>query len=215
VAELKRVVALALLGLATASTGGCAAGSAYAFRDAVANVAASGTKAVAVATHDRRELVVSGGKTPDFVGRRRGGWGNSFDVGTGSGSPLADELTTAMAASLSKKGFKAIPVLVTSSDTADAALQKLLQAGADALLLLTLTAWRTDADADVVLGYDVVLKAFGKDAVPVGEKRLQGTDDLGGSAWNPGTFAGKAAPEAFRKKLEELLNAPEIAPALQ
>jgi hypothetical protein len=214
-AELKRFAALVLLGLAAVSTGGCAVGNTYAYRDAVANVAASGTKAVAVATHDQREFVVSGKKTPDFVGLQRGGWGNPFDVNTKGGTPLSDDMTTAMAASLAKKGFKAIPVLVPFSDSADAVLQKLKQAGADALLLLTLTAWKTDTYTDVMLGYDVVLKALGKDGAPVGEKRLQGTDNLGGSAWNPGAHASKAAPEAFGKKMEELLNAPEIAPALQ
>lgn len=196
-------------------TNGCAVGNKYAYHDAVAGITARGTKTVSVATYDRRDYVVDGSKTPAFTGTQRGGFGNPFDVSTGSGKALAEDMTAVMSASLAKSGFNAVPVTVLHSDDQAIVMEKLKKSGGESLLLLTLKEWKSDTYTNVGLTYDVTLKVFDRGGSPVAEKSLKGEDNLGGSAWNPPAHARKAVPEAFGKKIEELFNAPEIAGALR
>ncbi len=195
--------------------GGCAVGNRYAYHDAVAAITAQGTKTVSVATHDQRGYVVDGSKSPDYTGTQRGGFGNPFDVSTGSGKALAEDMTAVMSASLAKNGFKTVPVTVSHADKPGAVMEKLAKSGGDSLALLTLNEWRSDTYTNVGLLYDLTLKIFDKGGSPLAEKTLKGEDNLGGSAWNPPAHARKAVPEAFGKKIEELFNAPEIAKALR
>ena len=82
---------VALLIVAACAAGGCAVGNTHAYSTILANPTLAGTSAVNVATHDRRDSVQSGEKSPDFVGLQRGGFGNPFNVKTTGGRPLADE----------------------------------------------------------------------------------------------------------------------------
>lgn len=194
---------------------GCAVGNKYTYHDRVAAFSATGTKTVSIATHDQREYVVAGSKSPDFTGLQRGGFGNPFDVATASGKPLAEDMTAVMSASLSKKGFKTDPVAVTHSDTNAAIMEKLKKSGGSLLLLLTIKEWKSDTYQNVGLHYDLSLKAFDRDGSPLAEKKLQGEDHLGGSFLNPPAHARTAVPEALGKKMEELFNSTEIANTLR
>ena len=113
---------------------GCAVGNRYAYQTVVASPQVSGTTAVGVAAHDQREYVRSGSKAPQFVGIQRGGFGNPFDVRTDGDRPLADAMTTALVNTLTKKGFRAQPVLVAHSVTPAEARQRVIGAGAERAL---------------------------------------------------------------------------------
>lgn len=196
-------------------TSGCAVGNKYAYHDMVANIGATGTKTVSMATHDRRPYVVDGEKRPDFTGTQRGGFGNPFDVSTETGKALAEDMTAVMSASLAKNGFKTVPVTTLHSENPAAVMEKLKKSGGDLSLLLKIDEWISDTYTNVGLRYDATLSVFDKDCSLIAEKRIKGEDNLGGSAWNPPAHARKAVPEAFVKKIEELFNAPEISKAFR
>src|SRR5512147_336665 len=90
---------------------GCAVGNKYNFADTRADLQVSGSRQVnvAVATLDKREVVVSGECAPTYVGMQRAGFGNPWRVNTQSGQPLADDITKAVSESLTQKGFTALP----------------------------------------------------------------------------------------------------------
>ena len=209
----KRSMAVALFMLFLAC--GCAVGNKHNYADVVAEVQASGSSSVSVATHDQRPYVVSGEKLPQFVGLQRGGFGNPFNVSTLGDKPLADDITRDIAASLEKKGFHAIPVIVLPTDSGEAVLQKSKNAAADRGIIVTLLEWKTDTYSNVALLYDVNMSVYGKDGQQLAQKNIKGRDNLGGSSWNPPAHAKKAVPVALRQKLEKLLNSPEISKALQ
>ena len=207
------IAVLAALGLFMIS--GCAVGNKYNYRDVVADISAPGSGAVGVAVHDQRDYVKSGEKPADFVGLQRGGFGNPFSVTTMSGRPLADDMTSVIAESLAKKGFKAIPVGVAPADAQGAVLEKLKATQADRMILLTLNEWKSDTYQNVALIYDVSLSVYDKKGKVLTEKKVNGRDNLGGSAWNPPAIARKEIPRALKEKLEQLLNSPETVKALQ
>jgi len=191
--------------------GGCAVGNKHNYADVVADVRASGSSSVSVATHDQRPYVVSGEKLPQFVGIQRGGFGNPFNVSTLDNKPLADDITGVITASLAKKGFHAVPVIVSSSDSGAAVLERSKAAGAQRIVIVTLNEWKADTYNSVALAFDVDMSVYGKDGRRLAQKNIKGRDNLGGSAWSPPAHAKQAVPVAFRQKLEELLNSPEIS----
>ena len=193
---------------------GCAVGQKINYHGTVADITASGTKTVGTATHDQRPYVLSGDKSPDVVGLMRGGYGNPFNVKTESGRPLADDITETVVASLTKKGFKAVPVIVLAKDSIDSVMEKLKANNGENLILLTLNEWKSDAYMNASLYYDVNLKIFDRTGNVLAESDIKGTDNLGGS-FNIVKYSKIVVPQTFKKKIEELLNNPDVVKALQ
>jgi hypothetical protein len=106
-------------------------------------------------------------------------------------------------------------VIVAPSDSSEDVLEKSKAAAAERSIIVTLLEWKCDTYSNVVLVYDVTLGVYGKSGQRLAEKSIQGRDNLGGSAWNPPAHAKQAVPVAFRQKLEELLNSPEISKTFQ
>ncbi len=209
---MKRTICMCriLLAFIVLFVSGCAVGNNHQYHDVIANVNASDSIGVGIASHDQREYVIDGKKNPNFVGLSRGGYGNPFNVGTASGRNLADDMTEAISSSLSKKGYKAVPIIVSHSDDQNAVLKKLKATEARRLILLTLHEWKSDTLTNTALIFNVTLKVFDQSGQVLAEKQLQGRDNLKGSAINPPKHAKKVIPIAFRQKIEELLNDPAV-----
>lgn len=203
---------LLLIVLAALAASGCAIGNKHNYTMAP-ELGVQGARSVAVGAQDARPYVVSREKTPDFVGLQRGGFGNPFDVTTESGRPLADDVAGAIAASLSRRGFKATTVAVApaGADTRQLASQ----AGAERVALVSIHEWKSDTYQNTALLYELVLRIFDANGTELANNRVTGRDNLGGSAWNPPAHAKGAVPEAYRRKLEELFNAPAVRDSLR
>lgn len=186
-------------------------GNKHMYHDVLADINATDSIAVGIATHDQREYILTGKKSPNFVGLSRGGYGNPFGVTTASGRNLADDMTDAISNSLLKRGYVAIPVIVSYELDHGEVLSKLKETAAKRLILLTLNEWKSDTYTNTALIYDVQLQVFDQSGKKLAGKHIQGRDDLKGSLISPPNHAKKVIPIAFREKLEELLNDPEIA----
>jgi hypothetical protein len=208
---LQRVVLVVCLAVVLSA---CAVGNRHRYHDTLADISVTGAIAIAVTAQDQRNYVVTGNKSPDFVGLQRGGFGIPFDVSTDSGNALSHDMAQSLANSLSKKGFRAMPITVGPGDDRQAVIDKLKATGTEKFLLLTLTEWKSDTYTNTALVYDIkatILDRYGK---VLSESALKGRDDLGGSAWNPPAHAKEAVPAAFKEKIEKLLNSKEIIAAL-
>jgi hypothetical protein len=193
---------------------GCAFGNRHAYHSVLATPALSGTAQVGIATHDQRPYVLSRNKDPQFVGLSRGGYGNPFDVRTADDAPLADGITQALTNSLRARGFRPVAVIVAASMSPSQVQERLAQAGGDRAVLLTLREWKSDTYVGTGLIYDVTLSVVDSSGRVLGEKTLNGRDDLGGNFWDPPGHAREAVPRAFKGKLEDLLNDAAVTAAL-
>ncbi len=200
--------------VASLALAGCAVGNTHAYHSVLADPKISGSGQVSVATHDRRPYVLSGDKQPQFVGLSRGGFGNPFDVRTDRGRPLADDMTEAIVNSLKLKGFEPVPVILSASVNPAEARERVARAGGGRGILLTLQEWKSDTMVNTALIYDLTLSVLDRAGQVIAETRLQGRDNLGGSALNPPAYAREAVPRAVKAKLEELLSDPQVASAL-
>ncbi len=192
---------------------GCAFGNThrYDLGDAAFNLQSD--KAVAVATLDLRSYVRSGDKPPSFVGLQRGGFGNPFDINTSSGRPMAEDMTTSIVKALTTSGVQASGVNAPTGAGEAGVRELLLKAEAERFVLFLVREWKADTYLNTALIYDVTLSVLQGDGSQVAEKSLQGRDNLGSSLVP--ADARVNTEKAFRRKLEEAINDPAVAAALQ
>ena len=93
------------------------------------------------------------------------------------------------------------------------ARQRVIGAGADRALLLTLQEWKSDTAVRVGLSYDVTMTVLDRSGTVLAEKRLEGRDNLGGATLP--SQVGDMVASAFKMKLEQLLDDPAVAAALR
>jgi hypothetical protein len=175
----------------------------------------AGTGKLAVATHDQRPYIVSGDTVPEFVGLSRGGYGNPFKVHTESARPLAEEMTRVMCKALHEKGFQCVPVIVAARDRSDEVQRKLQEVAGNLALLLVLHEWKSDTYINTDLTYNVTLSVLDSRGAVIAKVDMKGVDNLGGDFLNPPAHSRTAVPPAFKKKLEDLLNHPDVVAAFQ
>lgn len=196
---------------------GCAVGNVYNFTDTRADIKYSlvSGKSAAVATHDQRADVVKGICDPSYVGMQRAGFGNPWRVHTASGLPFADDVTKAVAESLSGKGYQAIPVFVKAADDRARVMELMRANKAERNLLFIVKKWESDTYTNIGLTYDVELNVFDEDMNKLAEVSAVENKTIPGSVWDPPSAARREIPLAFQQILENLLNNQKIRMSLQ
>jgi hypothetical protein len=206
---------LMLLCVVVLLSSGCAFGHKYNYHEVVPSLKAEGSGQIKVTTHDQRPYIVSGSHVPQFVGLTRGGYGNPFNVRTQSDRPLAEDVTQVICNALNKKGFQCVPVIVAANESPDDVHRKLRDTAVNVALLLTLHEWKSDTYVGTALIYNATLKVLDASGTVVAETRIEGRDVLGSNFFDPVGVAYTAVPQAFKLKLEELLNHPAVLSVLQ
>lgn len=194
---------------------GCAVGVKHDYSRALPPVRVQTSGPVAVGTQDLRPYIVSGDKSANFVGLQRGGYGNPFDTRTKSGHPLAAEFSGAILRTLEAGGSSAELVTLPPRTSREEALKILLNEPGDRCVLVTIREWKADTYTNTKLLYDVSLEVFGESGEPRAASAVRGSDDLGGSFWDPPGHARDAVPAAFQDKLGELLGDRAVMEALR
>jgi hypothetical protein len=170
----------------------------------------SGNGTIALAVHDQRTEMLTTGKTPSFVGYMRSGVGIPYPIHTESGNALADDIAGDLAKAFTKRGFTTTLIQTAPAETHEQVVTKLKAVNALKSLILHIDTWHTDCYQMVWCNYKIVLQVYDATGKFLGQKMLEGTQDLGGSFWNPPKHAKKVVPAAFKAKMEELFNSPEI-----
>ena len=201
------VIAAALL------VGACAVGNTHNYGQAsleLGGVSSAGT--VALCVQDVRSYVMSANKPESFVGLRRGGFGNPFDVNTKSGGPLAAEIRDTISRSLAAKGVKVEPVTVPRTAGLAEAKRALAETRARRSMLVTLREWKSDTMMNTDLHYDVTAEVMDDKGAVLGAHSMRGVDNLGN--------LGLVSPEEglvaiFATKFNALLGDEKIVAALR
>jgi hypothetical protein len=212
ISNWKASVAVLLFALAGS---GCAFGRKHTYDLATPRLGYSGATWIAIAGHDRRTEVVSGDKAPTFCGLSRGGFGNPFDINTKSDKPLAQDFAGAVQRGLAARGYRVTQVASAPGARPADVAATLARTGAAIGLVVNIAEWKSDTYNGTSLMYDVTLRALDPQGQLLGEARIKGSDELGGSFMDPAGHAEEVVPRAYQAKLEQLLNAPAIVRALQ
>lgn len=212
---MKRLAGKILMLSMVSFLGGCAVGQKISYHDTALSLQASGSGRVAVASLDHRPYVKDGEKERNYVGNLRGGFGNPFNLSTESGKPLTEDINSVICASFKKKGVDCTAVAAEPSETKAQVEGKLKATGADNLFLLVINEWYSTTYQNTGLTYDLDLTLKNRQGAELAQTKQKGEDDLGGSLWSPPAHAKEAAPQAFKKKLEALLNDAQIVRSMK
>jgi len=193
----------------------CAVGQKIKYHDIHLDIKNNGMHSIAISVLDNRPYVVDGEKDMSYIGTFRGGWGNPFDVFTESENALAQDMAVVLCDSLNKNGYQATPLSPVKGEKKEKAIERLLKSNSDRLLLLTINEWYSSTYQNTGLFYDVSLAVMDKNGEVQAESKVKGEDDLGGDFWNPPANAKARVPEAYKQKLESLINDDSIVEALK
>ncbi|MCL5776433.1 hypothetical protein M1105_05450 [Limibaculum sp. FT325] len=193
---------------------GCAIGNEYDYRAASAPVPASSAETLAVAVTDHRPYVLSGDKSPDFVGLQRAGFGIPYNVTTASGAPLADDLSVLLANSFAAAGTEVEIIRLPNGASADAALEQFKGTAADRFLLIEMLEWKSDHYAQVTIHWNLVGQVYDRSGRLLGEDRIQGTRGTGEGFWSLEAGKNRIVTAEAKRLFGELLARPSIAGAL-
>jgi hypothetical protein len=192
---------------------GCAVGNTYSYRDSNMALPISGDDSIGLAVVDRRPYVLSGDKPAAFIGLQRGGFGNPFNVTTESGKPLAEEVQTALASGLRKRGYSVTEFYPSSSTDAD--ISNAIKAGnLSKNVVLVLREWKTDAMMSFGLSYDLLLEVLAANGDLLASASSQANKENLGSAGFEDANA-TLAKRAMESKLEALFREESIKNVLQ
>lgn len=208
---VKMSLSLLLLALMLSA---CAVGNKYDFSQSAPTISKSSDATIAVGVLDQRPYILDGDKEPKFIGLQRGGFGNPFDVTTASKQPLSNDIEAAVLQAFRTVGIKATGAGLSHDQYLAGAKGTLLKVEGDRYLLIVVNEWKADTYSNTKLLYTLSASVFEGNGVLLAENKISGTDNLGGSAWNPPAHASKVVPIAMRDKLDELLNTEEILDAL-
>jgi len=212
---------LAIISVIALALTGCAAGKRIDYMSGTPEFVVRGARSVAVATQDTRPYVVSGEKTPTYVGIKRGPFGEPFGVTTASRKPLADDFSATIARALTQKGFKVTAVSVTASQTLADARVLIARAGADRLALVSIMEWKSDTPpgnylGNTVLFYDLALRVYDASGTELAANQITGNDKLSTPSEEGDMFLPRGAIRTvYKRKLEELFASDAVAKSLQ
>ncbi len=193
--------------------GGCAVGNTVDFRSQKPAVTVSTEKPVVVAVLDQRSFVLSGDKEPSFVGIRRGGFGNPFNISTRSGATLATEVASLVVEALKASGVSASAVPVAPNADAQKAQDAIASAKAERGLVVLVKQWKSDLYLNMEVDFDLTAVVLDAAGLELARSKVAGNDRLGAATFESEVSA--AASAALKRKLEVLLNDPAIVAALQ
>lgn len=202
-----------LLLLAVLVLSGCAVGNTVDFRAQKPAVTATSDKTVTVAVLDRRAYVISGDKAPNFVGIRRGGFGNPFDVTTRSGGPLAGEISVMVVEALKAQGIDASAVTLAPGNDPQVAAAAIGGTASQRGLVVLLDEWRSDLFMNMEVDYDLTAQVLDAEGALLASSNEAGNNHLGQASFE--REVSDAASAALKRKLEALLNDPAVVAALR
>lgn len=194
--------------------GGCAVGNKYNYQaSSIALPMKTDSREVLVLlVRDLRPYILSGDKTPDFVGLQRGGFGNPFDVTTLSGQPMATEMTEAIADGLANSGYRVIDVY-GKHDMA-ALISRAASEEASRIVVLRVKEWKSDIMMSITLHCDMTLSIYQADGEMLAESSAQLTEAAGGAQMG-GSKNSQAVTKEFAKQIGYLFNEASVRKALE
>lgn len=191
---------------------GCAVGNRYDYRESNISLPLNGSGDLSSGVIDMRSYVMSGEKSPEFIGLQRGGFGNPFEVKTSSGKPLADDFNNALSQALLKAGYN-VRQLYFSSPDSSVVTSVISENGSEKNVVLYVTEWKTDVMMNMRLIFDLVLKVYDKKGELLAKNQLEGDEKISGAGFE--SQNSKTAAAAFETKIGRLFNNPEILDALK
>lgn len=204
-----RKIGLLLLLTGLAGLSGCAGGRSYDYSIMLIEpkVEVGDVAEIALGVHDQRSYVVNGEKYPQYVGTQRSPAYVPWNINTRSGKPMAEDFLQAIRRGLAADGYTVRGVVLSEKEDKKQALAKLMQTGADRILLFTIREWFFDVWTSTRISTDVKLEVYD------GSGRMLAGAETKKEEWDGNK---KIVPDLeFKAAVEKLISDDAIVQALQ
>jgi len=192
---------------------GCVVGKKVPYEKMKVEINYSGTKSIALAVYDQREMVVDGNRKPDFVGYQLSSIGIAWPIGTKSGKNFTDVVQEVISQSFKNKGYTVLLIPTSYKDNYDDIKTRMIQSSSDRLMIIKLKKLQIVMVVATIIDIDVDVEVFDKSgnmlAVKNFQKSLQIATDILGTNYK------KYAPEYLEKEIASWLNDQQIAKELK
>ncbi len=188
-------------------------GGTYEFAAVDLTLTVSSGRTVSASVIDHRPYVVNGKESSSFVGTTQGKAGGTADIRTGSGRPLAEELTDAVVRALDRRGIAASAMPLPKGSPEEAILTAFRTQGTERLLVVRMFEWKTKALTRVILRWHLEAIVRDRAGNVLARRATQGTESVG--VTNLRRDSADIAIREVSQKLSQLLNDPVIAGALR
>ena len=192
---------------------GCVVGKKVPYEKMKVEINYSGTKSIALAVYDQREMVVDGNRKADFVGYQISGIGVAWPIGTKSGKNFADVIQDAISQSFKKKGYSVLLIPTAYKDNYDDIKTRMIQSSGDRLMIIKLKKLQIVMVVATIIDIDVDIEVFDKSGNMLAVKNFQKSETIATDIL--GTNYKKYAPEFVEKEIASWLNDEQITKELR
>jgi hypothetical protein len=201
--------------LLTVTLTGCSTGWNHRYDKIAPHIEARGFGKIIVVTREQRPDVISGKHQPQYVGTVRSMYSDPWEVVTGSGRPLAQDISSAVCNAVFSKGYECLP-LVSGPAEVQLEVDYLIKKHAPVrILFFKLDQWESDIYSKTTLDYNLALDVWNGRGQDMTSVRVKGKDVLPVVTYfNPAQNASIVVPQTMQKYLEMLLNSPQVSKAL-
>jgi len=188
----------------------CAFGTKMSLQSTSVSVPSLGARSLQLVVIDERPEVLSGDKTPQWIGLQRAGFGIPYGVHTESGRPLAEELGNSLADSFRRSGASPHLVAVPLRGTIES-----VSFSGERVLVVRLKTWKSDTLTEVHFNYNIEALVQDRSHQVLARNSVEGKESIDGSFWNPVGASERRVTAKQAEILARLVNAPQIVTALQ
>lgn len=187
----------------------CVIGRKVQYDKLTANIECAGTNSVLITTLDHRKPIKKMEKLRFKVGYLRDIYGIPFGISTKSDQTLADDISSSISETLTKKGYKCSVLSVNPEESKDIAIEKLKKSNSEISILFLIDSWWTDTYFKTKLDYDISINIYNKSGEILASKKFtEAQKYLGGLFWS--SNFEENIPKAFKEELEKIFNDPYI-----
>ena len=171
---------------------------------------------ITIAVWDQREQIRDGSRKTDFVGYVRSLAGIAYPIGTLSGNPFSDDISSTISSSLEDKGCSTSIITTLPIEDENVIFDNFNKYGKGKLFLMKCLEHKIDGYGLPILHFDLQVKIYSLEGKQISEKNYQGERNLGESVGWGKNFKKYKEPisEGLEDLLEEIFNDPEILEAL-
>lgn len=165
-----------------------------------------------IIAHDIRSYVLSGNKSPSFVGLTRSLYGIPYPTTTKSGKALADDFTGLILNGMSLKGYSVSTTHIAATDK-DEEIYSIIKSythESGVTMLFSIREWKTDVHFTASLHYDVKLEIVDKSGKVRATSTQKGVDALRKEQ----RLERLNLATAFKDIISELISEPDVLVAI-
>ena len=210
---MKKIFFFVFCSISLITLSGCVIGKKVPYEKMKVDLTYSGTRSIALAVYDQREMILSGSRKPDFVGYQLSGIGVAWPMGTKSGKNYTDVIQEVISRAYKAKGYTVTLFPTSYKENYSDIKSRMMKSSSDRLMIIKLTELQIVLVTATIMGINVDVEVFDKSGNLLASKNFQKSETIATDLL--GTNYPKYAPAFLEKEIASWLNDEQITKELK